>query len=280
MNAQYKKPSRKRRRPRVLSCLLMIILIPVAYYGLYFLLRGPRPANPQLIAHRGGPAYKPENTLAAFRNALQIGVDWLEFDVQRTQDGVLVVIHDETVDRTTNGTGRVEGMTFEQIRALDAGEGEQVPTFAEVIALAKEAGVSILPEAKSPDLYPGIEADMLNEIKEAEYLAQTGIQSFKHELLDVILDLEPEAQVCPLYGLWKFSLKNPQPSSAEIQCPMVEMLILNPWMIRQAHSEGRQVYAWFGVIEHPLVMRILLAMGVDGLIVDDPVALSKILQSR
>lgn len=278
MNQQGKRTTRKRRRPRVLSCLFIVLLIPIAYYGLYFLLRGARPANPQQIAHRGGPAYKPENTLAAFRNAIQIGVDWLEFDVQRTQDGVLVVFHDETVDRTTNGTGRVVDMTFEQIRALDAGEGEQVPTFAEVIALAKETGVGILPEAKSPDLYPGIEGGMLAEINEAGYLAQTGIQSFKHELLESILQSEPAAQVCPLYGLWKFSLKNPQPASARTLCPMAEMLILNPWMIRQAHAQGRQVYAWFGVIEHPLVMRILLAMGVDGLMVDDPVALAKIIK--
>lgn len=269
--------SRKRKRPKVLSCLLVVLFIPILYYGLYFILRGRRTANPQLIAHRGGPVYKPENTLAAFRNAIDSGADWLEFDVQRTKDGVLVVFHDTTVERTTNGSGNVADLTFDQLQALDAGDGERVPAFKEVIALAKEAGVGILPEAKSPHLYPGIEAEILAEIKELDYLGRTGIQSFNHELLDSITTLEPQTHVCPLYGLWKLNLKDPQVASAQTLCPMAEMVVLNPWMIRQAHRQGRQVYVWFGVIEHPLVMRILLAMGVDGLMVDDPIALRKIL---
>jgi len=269
--------SRKRKRPKVLSCLLVVLFIPILYYGLYFILRGRRTANPQLIAHRGGPVYKPENTLAAFHNAIDSGADWLEFDVQRTKDGVLVVFHDTTVERTTNGSGNVADFTFDQLQALDAGDGERVPAFKEVIALAKEAGVGILPEAKSPHLYPGIEAEMLAEIKELDYLERTGIQSFNHELLDSVVAIEPQAHVCPLYGLWKLNLKDPQVASAQTLCPMAEMVVLNPWMIRQAHRQGRQVYVWFGVIEHPLVMRILLTMGVDGLMVDDPIALRKIL---
>ena len=267
----------KTKAPNMWSCLLIVLFIPVLYYGLYFTLREQRTANPQVIAHRGGRANKPENTLAAFRNSTELGVDWLEFDVQRTKDGVLVVIHDVTVERTTSGAGRVADLTFDELRRLDAGEGEQVPTFREVIDLAKQAEVGILPEVKSPHLYPGIEAELLAEIEQADYLARTGIQSFDHAILESVLAIKPQAQVCPLYGLWKLSLRNPQVASAKTLCPMGEMVMLNPWMIRQAHSQGRQVYVWFGVIEHPLVMRILLAMGVDGLMVDNPAALVKIL---
>ncbi len=90
------------------------------------------------------------------------GVDWLEFDVQMTKDGALVVIHDETVDRTTNGTGAVRDLTLEEIRSLDAGQGEKVPTFEEVVQLAKTNGVKILPETKSPEFYPGIEESFYN----------------------------------------------------------------------------------------------------------------------
>ena len=255
----------------------MTIAIPLIYYGLYFVLRGPLPSDPQLIAHRGGPANEPENTLSAFRNAIEVGADWIEMDVQRTQDGVLVVIHDETVNRTTDGTGRVGDLKLQQIRALDAGNGEQVPTFDEVIALAREAGVGLLPEAKSPYLYPRIEAEMVEALVEGGYVQGTVIQSFEPDTLETIQGINPDIQVCPLYGLWALNLNDPRPREANTVCPMAEMAILNPWMIRQAHAEEREVFVWFGVIERPLVMRFILALGADGLMVDDPVALAEVL---
>jgi len=176
------KPWARRGR----GCLLLIILIPLVYYGLYFVFRGPLPSNPQFLAHRGGRVYEPENTIAAFQHAIDTGADWIEFDVQQTKDGKLVVIHDETVDRTTDGTGRVEDMTFEQIRVLDAGNGEQIPTFEEIIAFAKENGVGILPEAKSPHLYPGIEMNMVDALVANDYVQETVIQSFTPDTLENI----------------------------------------------------------------------------------------------
>jgi glycerophosphoryl diester phosphodiesterase len=259
------------------GCLSLLILLPLLYYGLYFFKRGPLPTNPQLIAHRGGPAYAPENTLAAFRYAIALGVDWLEMDVQMTQDGVLVVIHDETVDRTTDGTGAVANLTLAQTHALDAGNGEQVPTFEEVIALAKEAGVKILPEIKSPHLYPGIEAKVVQAVVDADYVEKTIIQSFDPQAMDTVHTLNPDIQLCQLYGQGDFDVSGPQPGSAKRVCLMAEMVILYPWLVKQAHDEGHPAFVWFGLIEHPLMMRFLLALGADGLIVDDPVALSKIL---
>jgi glycerophosphoryl diester phosphodiesterase len=198
-------------------------------------------------------------------------------DIQMTKDGALVVMHDETVDRTTDGTGRVRDLTLEQMRALDAGNGEQVPTFEEVIAIAKEAVVGVMPEAKSAHLYPGIEAKMVQAIVEADYVEKTVIQSFEPEALNTIHTLNPDIEVCPLYGLWDLSLSGPQPGEVNTLCPMAEMVILNPWMIKQAHAEGRKAFVWFGVIEHPVVIRFILALGADGLIVDDPVALANAL---
>lgn len=198
-------------------------------------------------------------------------------DIQMTQDGALVVVHDETVDRTTNGTGRVRDLTLEQVRALDAGNNERVSTFDEVIVLAKEAGVGLLPEAKSPHLYPEIEVKMVQAIVETDYVQKTVVQSFEPQTLETIKELNPDIQVCPLYGLWALDLGGPQPGEANILCPMAEMVILNPWMIKQAHTEGRRVFVWFGVIEHPIVMRFILVLGADGLMVDDPVALANAL---
>jgi glycerophosphoryl diester phosphodiesterase len=245
------------------GCLLILFLVVGLYYGLYFLLRGEQTASPEIIAHRGahrgrsGPV--PENTMAAFRNAVDLGADRLELDVQMTKDGELVVIHDETVDRTTNGTGRVADLTLAEIRALDAGQGERVPTFKEVLRFAGEAG---------------LEEKVIGQVVEAGYVDQTAIQSFDGATLERIRAIDPDISVCTLHGLWDFQVGDSQPGGAKIVAPMGEMVLLYPWMIRQARATGRQVFVWFGFIEHPLVMRIVLALGVDGLMVDDTATLA------
>ena len=267
----------KRRLPRGCGFLLAPFALIMLYYGAYFLLRGPLPASPHFIAHRAGKVTTPENTLASFRNPIALGADYLEFDVQMTIDGHLIVIHDDTVDRTTNGTGLVGEMTLDQITALDAGNGELVPTFAEVIQLAKQNGVDILPEAKSPALYPGLGKKMLDEIIAADYLAHTIFQSFVPETLEEIRAYHPDVQFCLLTGLWKFSLPNEVPGQTIASCPMAEMVLLKPWMVRAAHAREQQVYIWFGAIEHPLTMRLMLAFGADGVMVDDLAALAEVL---
>lgn len=116
-------------------CLLLLVFVPALFLFLYrkfrlpkpgadlvksFLRRGPSNKSPAIIAHRGGSAEAPENTLAAFRTAKENGAIGVEFDVDFTKDGRAVVIHDATVDRTTNGSGPVSEFTFEEIRKLDA----------------------------------------------------------------------------------------------------------------------------------------------------------------
>lgn len=163
-------------------------------------------------------------------------------------------------------------MTLDQISALDAGNGEPVPTFAEVIQLAKENGIDILPEAKSPALYPRLGEKMADEIIAADYLEHTIIQSFAPETLQEILAHRLGVQFCLLTGLWKFSLPARAPGQTIASCPMAEMVLLNPWMVRAAHARGQRVYIWFGAIEHPLATRLMLAFGADGVMVDDLVA--------
>jgi glycerophosphoryl diester phosphodiesterase len=245
-----------------------IVAILLIYYCVQVLLRTPPVIPLQNIAHRGGSKGAPENTLAAFRNGIVQGLDWLEFDVQMTKDGVLVVIHDETVDRTTNGTGAVRDLTLEQIRALDAGQGEKVPTFEEVVELAKTSGVKIMPETKSAHLYPGLEEKMLKTLEQANYLDQTIFQSFEADSLDKLHRLNPQSKLCALYGLWKFNVSAPS-GDAQYVCPMGEMMLLNPWMIRQAHQEGKQVFIWFGAIENPFTLGVARFFGADGLFVND-----------
>ena len=256
-------------RQRSRGCLSTLFAILLIYYGVQAFMRTPAVSSFQSIAHRGGRAHAPENTMAAFRNAVAKGIDWLEFDVQMSSDGSLVVIHDETVDRTTDGTGAVRDLTLEKIRSLDAGEGEKVPTFEEVLELAKASGVKIMPEAKSAHLYPGLEAKMLEALEKEDYLDQAVIQSFEADSLNTFHELNPQARLCALYGLGGFNVSDPA-GDAQYICPMGEMVLLDPGIIRRAHWDGRQVFVWFGALEKPATGSVMRFFGADGLIVDDP----------
>ena len=262
---------RRSRRPRSAGCLGLVVGLLVIYYGVQVIIRTPALGPFEVIAHRGGAHSAPENTLAAFKNAIALGADRLEFDVQVTKDGALVVIHDETLDRTTNGAGPINGLTLTEIEALDAGQGERIPTFDEVIELAKGAGIDIFPEAKSAHLYPGIEEKMLAALGQSGYLDHTVIQSFEADSLNRFHQLNPQAKLCALYGLWKLSVSNP-PGGAQAVCPAAEMVLLNPGMIRQAHLEGRQVFVWYLAAENPQLTKVMRFFGADGVIVNDPAA--------
>jgi len=105
-----------------------------------------------VVGHRGARSCAPENTLGSIRAAKACGADFVEVDVRLSKDGRLVVIHDETVDRTTDGSGRVEDLTLEEIKLLDAGLGERVPTLAEAVALVGELDLGIVVEMKEEGL--------------------------------------------------------------------------------------------------------------------------------
>lgn len=126
-----------------------------------------------IVGHRGAPRQEPENTLASFKRAMDMGVDWIEFDLRVTRDGVLVVIHDETVDRTTNGKGRVSDMTFSEIEKLDAGNGQRIPSLQQVIDLARNK-VKMDMEIKQM----GTEADVVSAIEKNNIVAQCMVSSF------------------------------------------------------------------------------------------------------
>jgi glycerophosphoryl diester phosphodiesterase len=170
-------------------------------------------------------------------------------------------------------------MTLDEIRALDAGDGEAVPTFEEVIAVGKTGGLMLLPEAKSPELYPGMAGQMLEELKAAEYLDRSIVQSFDADALETLRTQDVDAQLCALYGLWGFNVGAPA-GGAQNVCPMAEMALLYPAMIRKAHGEGRQVYVWFLAVESSVTIDVLRFFGADGFMVDDPAAAIEALGKR
>ena len=257
-------------RRRFLTLLALFFSLPLINHILYRRFRGPRPAIIQIAAHRGGAALAPENTAAAFRNAARIGADWIEFDVHRTEDGVLVIMHDDTVNRMTNGKGYIRDMTWEQLQQLRVVNGEMILTFGEVIAIAQETGIGILPELKSMHYAPGMEYQALEMVQRAGYIHKTIFLSFDHQALAHIKAQAPDVRVASLYN-FTLSIPHPEPADANIIAPMAEMVLLNPWIIHQAHAQGREVWVWFGALDAPWTYRLLMDLGVDALICNDPV---------
>lgn len=141
----------------------------------------------EVVGHRGAPRQAPENTLLAFQRAISVGVDWIEFDLRRTRDGVLVVIHDETVDRTTNAKGLVRDMTFEELQGLDAGSGQRIPSLSEVIALAR-GRVSMDMEIKEA----GIEEAVVDAIRRDGITPGCMVSSFILDSIKIVKGLDPD----------------------------------------------------------------------------------------
>lgn len=162
----------------------------------------------EIIAHRGYRIVAPENTLSAFEAALAYDIDMLETDVHRTKDGHLVVIHDETVDRTTNGTGLVKELTLAEIKMLDAGSYKQpmmnnvtIPTLEELLIFLKneEFNKTLLLEIKTDHTdYPGIEQEVLNLVNQFDPTYDVIYQSFNLKSLKIIRKLQSNAEIAAL----------------------------------------------------------------------------------
>ena len=143
-----------------------------------------------VVAHRGASGYEPENTLRALKRAIEMGADMVEVDVRLSKDGVPVIMHDETLDRTTDGSGRVSDYTVDQLRGLDAGLGEKIPLLSEVLDLVKGKAGLLLElkevEASRPSLKMVEEKDVVNQVmfisfhREAlESIAQARVDAFR-----------------------------------------------------------------------------------------------------
>lgn len=145
------------------------------------------------IGHRGAAGHAPENTIAAIRTGISMGVDFVELDVQRTRDGRLVLMHDNLVDRTTNGTGAIRGMTWEELQLLDAGDGERVPSLEEALAAADGRAGAIL-EAKAP----GIGPDLYSAVRASAFSGSVIYASFLHTEILAIRRIDPQARTMAL----------------------------------------------------------------------------------
>lgn len=261
-----------RSRGRVPYPIRLVVAPFVLWLGAHLLLRLGSRSSPIAISHRGAAGLAPENTLVSIRRAVEVGARWIEIDVQRSADGVLVVMHDARVDRTTDGAGAIAGMTWEQIHRLDAGSsfasgfaGEPVPSLDGVLeALAGWPGTLVL-EGKDPDRYPGIERDLVETLDRFGVTDRVIVVSFDHGWLSRFHRLAPEVPIGRL-GLWM------SPGLAEPRADFIGVywlsVILDPTLLARAHARGEDVWVW--TVNDPRLMSLLRWLGVDGITTDHP----------
>lgn len=228
--------------------------------------------RPFVLGHRGASHAAPQNTLAAFRKAADVGADGIELDVHLSRDGVPVVIHNNSVDATTDGTGLVRELTLAQLKALDAGAhfdeafmGERIPTLEEVLA---EVGSRVLVniELKAGQTAALVVAvvDLVRRMKMAD---RVWFSSFKPYALYRARALAPEIPCGLLYGPLNLGTLLLRPFTPHEALHPYKNL-LTERSVRRAHRHGLRIFTW--TLDDPAVARKFAAWGVDGIITNQP----------
>lgn len=245
--------------------------------------------RPLVFAHRGGGGLFPENTLEAFKYSAEMDVDVLELDIHSTADGKLVVMHDFTVDRTTDGQGNVNALTLEQLKKLDAGykfttdggktfpfrgNGITVPTLDEVFAAFPAMSFNIEPKQQTPS----ITKPLCNLLRERNATGNVIVGSFRQEVLDefraecaeVATSASP-SEVSKFLAMYKTGLSESYtPPMQALQVPenVSYLNVVSKDFVETAHKLNLKVHVW--TINKPDDMQRLLEMGVDGIMTDYP----------
>lgn len=242
-----------------------------------------------VIAHRGGAGLWPENTLYAFERAARMGADVMELDVRLTADGALVVVHDATVERTTDGSGRVGEMTLAELKRLDAGyrwtpdggrtfplrgAGVTVPTLEEVFAALPGMRFVIEPRQGTPSPVKAL-CGVIRQNEAAERVvvgsfSQAVLDEFRRECPSVATSAGP-AEVSKFLALHKTGLSEAfSPAMQALQVPeyAAGTRVLTREFLEAAHERNLEVHAW--TVNEAADMRVLLEMGVDGIMTDYP----------
>jgi len=235
-----------------------------------------------LAAHRGGALLWPENSLLAFRNAVALGADFIEFDVHLSKDGELMVIHDPTLDRTTSGSGPVKDRTAAELKALRLKDGtgavteETVPTLDEVAAVAALGKRRMLLEIKvdpSRARYPGIEEKVLAILDRHGMAGSTVVMAFDAPTWRRVRELRPDVATCALYsarmlGRTSLAAELEALRSAGVRFMGVEHTAVDAAVVAQARAVGIGLGAW--TVNDAAAMKRLIDAGAAILITDQP----------
>ncbi len=275
---------------KIIKTSIVIIIISITYLCLSLspILFKDYPNNslkkPKIIAHRGASLAAPENTLASINEALKLNPDRIEIDVQQTLDSIVVLMHDTTLKRTSNGFGLIKEQTFKDISKLDAGSwfsnhftGEKIPTLEEVIKLINGKCQLIIEIKKGSDFYPDIEKHVLKLIQKQNAENWISIHSFDYNVLETVHHLNPDIRLHKLLlGKFKylpFIISNKIESINIDKYPYIKeytinYVFANNEIIHLLKSFDKKVNVW--TVNDSHVANELIQLGVDGIITDNP----------
>lgn len=240
---------------------------------------------PVVVAHRGGAHLAPENTLAAIRQAVELGVDMIEIDVILSNDGEVIVIHDDTIDRTTDGEGVVKEMTLEEIKQYDAGSwfdarfaGEQVPTLGEVFEAIDGLSILLIEIKDGDEQYPGLERKVVDEIKSHDAADWVVVQSFNEKSVLRVKEMVPALTTYYLLGgnfpEFYEALESPA-GDLPYDGLAVHHSVIDAAKVTKIHEIGYLLFTW--TVNEDEDMQRIIAAGVDGIITDRPDRLQEML---
>jgi glycerophosphoryl diester phosphodiesterase len=222
-----------------------------------------------VVGHRGAMGYGPENTLVSFERGLELGADWIELDVHLSADGELVVIHDETLERTTNGHGLVREHTLAELRQLDAGHGQHISTLGEVLDWARARNTVVDIEIKNaPIFYDGISEAVVDVVKKADMVDQVIVISFDHAAVKRVKALEPRVATGVLYSCRPTDGGIALARAANAEAVLPHWPYVTKEDVAQAHAAGLSVAPWAS--SDPEVLRHLVECGVDAIASNHP----------
>ena len=199
--------------------------------------------RPLIGGHRGNPAQHPENTIRSFRSAIAAGCDLIECDVHLSSDGRLIVIHDHTLERTTNGKGLVRDHTAAELRRLDAGHGEHLPLLQEVIELALGKVGLVIEIKQIPIQYPGLEEKLVAMLRQLGAVQECAVVSFYHPSIKMLRALEPKLQLGLLEGARPIEpARMMREAGADVYSP--HWGAMDPQLVKEIHAAGGAVGVW------------------------------------
>jgi glycerophosphoryl diester phosphodiesterase len=239
-----------------------------------------------VVGHRGAMGYCPENTMVSFERALELGADWIELDVHLPRDGEHAVIHDETVDRTTNGNGMVKDHTLAELQKLDAGAwfgaefaGQHIPSLDEVLTWARNRDTIVDIEIKNaPIYYVGIEQAVVETLRTHDMTEQAIVISFDHASVQRVKELDARIATGVLYAGRPVDGGVTLAKQAQANALLPHWAYVTPDDVQRAHAEGIAVAPW--VSSDPLVLQQLVGAGVDAIGTNHPDVLRQQVEGR
>jgi glycerophosphoryl diester phosphodiesterase len=231
-----------------------------------------------IMGHRGASAIAPENTLKAFKKAIELQADYVEFDSHLTKDGEIVIIHDADTYNSTGVSGLIKDKTIEEIKKLDAGEGERIPTLQELITIAK-GKIGLQLEMKST----GLLERMVQILRKENLIHNSIVSCFMLDELLKLKEIEPKIKIgflLPAELVQSRSIKR-----KILKCVREDFYAIHPHfntvskeIVDFAHTNGLKVNVW--TVNESNTMKKLIKLGVDGIITDDISLAHKMISSE